>query len=121
MKCKYCEKYIKIATPGHGVCSMPDSYFPTMAENDCAYIASGKLTCKDCGRFGNDFACFACLEDDDATGCGGFIDIQEENVLNAFQIWLSRGEYSREKIMALCDEFEDSELYKLIIKDGKKN
>ena len=115
MKCKNCEKYFTTATPGHGVCSMPSSYFPTEAENDCCYI-SPRITCKDCGRFGNDFACFTVDEHDDAKGCIGFIDMQEEDVLNAFRIWLSRGVYSREKVMKLCDEFEETDVYKFISK-----
>ena len=120
MKCKNCPKFIAIAQEGkpreaseYGICSMPSSHFPTAAENDCCYISS-RITCKDCARFGEDFACFTADENDDASDCCGFIDICEENVLDSFRIWLSRSEYSREKIMKLCDEFEKSELYKHI-------
>ena len=113
MKCKDCKKYWPIATPGHGICSLPSSYFPTESENDCCYISSN-ITCKDCGRFGNDFACFTANENDDASNCAGFIDIYEENVLDAFRIWLSRNIYSRENILKLCDKFEESELYDII-------
>ena len=42
--------------------------------------------------------------------------MQEEDVLNAFRIWLSRGVYSREKVMKLCDEFEETDVYKFISK-----
>ena len=50
----------------------------------------------------------------DAGHCCGFIDICEENVLDAFRIWLSRNKYSREYILELCDKFEKSELYDII-------
>lgn len=113
MKCKNCKKYIPIATSGHGVCSLPSGYFPTEAENNCHYI-SDSITCKDCGRFRTDSLCMTVNEDDDASHCGGFIDIHEENVLDAFRVWLSRGKYSREKVLRLCDKFEKCELYDVI-------
>ena len=78
MKCKDCEKYFTTATSEHGVCNMLSSWLPTEAENDCCYI-SNRITFNDCGRFGNDFACFIVDEDDDAKGCIGFIDMQEED------------------------------------------
>ena len=115
MKCKDCEKYIPIATPGHGVCSLPESHFPTEAENDCSYMVVDKLTCKDCYRFEKDFACMGADKDDDVDGCGGFIDIKEETLNNIFWEWLLRGKYSRKKIMALCDKFEDNDVYRFIV------
>lgn len=33
------------------------------------------IKCKDCWRLKNDFGCFACQEDDDASGCWGFISV----------------------------------------------
>lgn len=121
LKCKDCKKYIKIKTQGHGLCSLPESYFPTRAENDCRYFSGAELKCGDCGRFGEDFACITADENDSADNCMGFIDIEKEKVYNAFLKWLIRGVYSREKISELCDEFEQSEEYRFFQSINKES
>ncbi|MCM1506719.1 MAG: hypothetical protein NC177_06245 [Ruminococcus flavefaciens] len=113
LKCKDCKKYVNTATEGHGVCSLPNSWFPVESENDCHYLSGAEIKCKDCGRFGADLACITADENDCADDCMLFIDIEEENLHGIFWKWLQRGTYSREKIMELCDEFENSERYKL--------
>lgn len=112
LKCKDCGKYRPVLTDGHGVCSLPESWFPVNAKDNCRYISAEGLKCKDCLRFGNDSGCFTADENDSAEKCTGFIDIQRENVYNAFRSWLIRGVYSREEIMKICDEFEHSEEYR---------
>lgn len=112
LKCRDCEKYNGEKPSGYGFCTMPESYFPTKAEDDCRYISSEELKCKDCSRFGHDFACYTVNENDSAEDCIGFIDIQGQNIYNALWDWFKRGIYSREKVMELCDEFEQSEEYR---------
>lgn len=121
LKCKDCEKYMPTATEGHGICSMPASWFPTEADDNCHYISTEELKCKDCSRFGNDYACFTVDENDNAEDCFGFIDIQEENVYNALWKWFIRGTYSREKVLEICDGFEQSEEYKFFKSMNKES
>lgn len=111
MKCKDCKKYLGTETNEYGFCSLPESYFPTKFDDDCCYLQNYAIKCKDCYRFGKDFACLTADENDDVSDCPGFIDAEEENVLKAFLVWLGRGNYSREKVLKLCDEFEQSEEY----------
>ncbi|MDE7098251.1 MAG: hypothetical protein K2O60_03805 [Ruminococcus sp.] len=112
MKCKDCEKYMPTAEKSQGVCSLSASWFPIKSEDDCHYISFEELKCKDCSRFGNDFACYTVDENDSAEDCIGFIDIQGQNIYNALWDWFKRGIYSREKVMELCDKFEKSEEYR---------
>ncbi|MDE5854722.1 MAG: hypothetical protein K2H19_06625 [Ruminococcus sp.] len=120
-KCKDCKKYLKTQSEEYGVCSLPYSYFPTKDDDDCHYLSESDIKCKDCVRFGEDFACFTADENDDASDCAGFIDIEEERVSNSFFVWLKRGIYSRKKILKLCDEFEQSEEYKFFQSMNKES
>lgn len=112
MKCRDCKKYRKTGTSGHGVCSLPYSYFLVEDNDECHYLKTDDLKCKDCDRFKSDFACFTSDENDNASDCACFIDKQKCHILDVFWTWFKRGTYSREKIMKLCDEFEQSEEYK---------
>lgn len=117
LHCKECEKFMRFGGDDkHGVCSLPESYFQTEADAECVYLRKDMLTCSDCARFKEDFACMTAAEDDDASDCPGFIDKFEENVLAAFFEWLKRGEYNREKIEALCKSFEETEAYQFVMK-----
>lgn len=121
LKCRDCEKYNGQKPSGYGFCTMPASYFPTNAEDDCHYISFEKLKCKNCSHFGNDFTCFTVDKDDIADDCIGFIDIQRQNIYNALWDWFKRGIYSREKVMELCDEFEQSEEYRFFKSMNKES
>lgn len=121
LKCKDCEKYSGQKLSGQGLCTMPESWFPTEAEDDCHYISFEELKCKDCSRFGNDFACFTVNENDSVDDCIGFIDIQEKNIYDALWDWFKRGTYSREKVIRLCDEFEKSEKYRFFKSMNKES
>ncbi len=71
------------------------------------------MKCRDCWRLENDFACLGMDGDDDyANRCIGFLDLHEENLIEIFRYWNLKGMYSREKIMALCERFENSSWYK---------
>lgn len=120
LKCRDCKKYVKTATEGHGVCSLPHSWFPTESENDCHYLSGTEPKCKDCVRFSEDFACFTADENNSADGCRGFIDIEEENFFGILWKWFQRETYSRENIMKLCDKFENSEEYRFFQNLKKK-
>ena len=114
LKCKDCKKYMESATKGHGFCSLPESFFPTEAENDCHYIVKQSLKCEDCDRLGTDYACFTAKAEDDASNCPGFIDKDESELENILIRMFSKGKYSKEKIIEFCDKFEESEMFKLL-------
>lgn len=121
LKCKACEKYNGQKPSGDGFCTMPESFFQTKAEDDCHYISFEELKCKDCSRFGNDFACFTVDENDSVYDCIGFINIHEKNIYDALWDWFKRGIYSREKVIRLCDEFEKSEEYRFFKSMNKES
>lgn len=58
-------------------CHLIDSFTARILRN---YYIKKELTCKDCARFNNDMACYACDEDDSAVRdgklCSGFIEKQ---------------------------------------------
>ena len=116
MKCKGCPKYAPIATPGHGVCMSPMSYFPTCSEDTCHFFngLSDELTCGDCDRLNNDTACFTCEAKDSAMHgdhlCSGFIDRREETIMNIFYEWFLTDQLSRARIDELYDRTKDFKL-----------
>ena len=114
MKCKECEKYWKIADPQNGVCSLPQSYFPVNADDECHYKNNKPLTCKDCDRFDTDAACMTVSENDPVNDCPGFIDINQAAIEQAMLNMFARGRYSREVMMDLIESFEGSEEYKFL-------
>ena len=76
--CGECKKYMSTATEGHGVCSTNTGFFPVKASDTCHFVPPESLCCRDCSRFGEDFACMTAAPDDsiyeDDERCGGFID-----------------------------------------------
>lgn len=121
LKCKDCTKYKPTADKNHGVCSLPEDWFPTKADDDCRYVSVEEFKCKNCLRFGYDFACFAVDENESAESCSNFVDIQEKKIYEVLWDWFKRGIYSREKVMEMCDEFEQSEKYKFFQSINKES
>ena len=115
LHCKECEKFFKFGGDDtRGVCSLPESYFPTEAESECVYLSRRKKTCKDCSHFGTDFACMTARADNPADACCGFIDKLETQLYEIFFEWLKSGEYSREKVENLCAQFEQTKEYEFV-------
>lgn len=116
MKCKDC-KYKNNVTntdeTGCAICSYPSSWFPVHIDDNCHYILEKKeLTCGDCARLGEDFACLDCLAEDSAYGddalCSGFVDKKEEELSKILMFWKVHDFYDRERINDLIDRFEES-------------
>ena len=113
LRCKDCEKYWNFGKDEeNGVCSLPEYYFPTKAENPCFYMSPTPFTCSDCGHFGNDDACLTCKEDDET--CGAFYEKIEDEILSTLFRWYVNGENPRERLNKLCDLFERSSEYRFI-------
>lgn len=113
LHCGDCEKFFKMSDGINGVCSVPDSYFPTDAETECVYLKRAKkTTCGDCAHFGNDTACMTQNKDDAI--CCGFKHVLEEQLVNILMEMLLEGYYSHEKINKICEEFEASPEYKFV-------
>ena len=115
MKCKKCKYKLEISNTsetGAALCSRTESYFPINIADDCHIIPKyNELCCSDCGRFGEDFACFAVEKDDkdfrDGRMCGGFIDAKEEKFMEILMFWKVQNLYDRAKIEKMLDEFEE--------------
>ena len=114
MKCKDC-KYMKTIAntdeTGSAICGYPMSFFPIDVNDECHY-APKPLTCKDCDRFGNDWACMTALEDDPVIGenghpCGGYIDRKETELYNILADWKMRGYNYRGKLFDVSQRFEE--------------
>lgn len=117
MKCNECEYFWKMQsqpddTDVHGVCSLPESFVPTIADQECVFLAVKPKSCKDCSHFGNDFGCLSAQEDDEI--CSGFEDVLESRVTEAMFEWLKRGEYSRRKLELLCIAFEQTDVFRFV-------
>ena len=115
MKCKDCKYKNNIANTektGSAICSFPSRWFPVNIDDNCHYIPEKKkLTCGDCSRLGEDFACLNCLEEDSAYNddglCRGFVDKQEEEFSKILMFWKVHEIYDREKINELINKFEE--------------
>ena len=117
MYCGECEQFWKMGGDGgHGVCTVPASYFPTMASAECVYVRKKALTCSLCSHFDNDTACMTAQADDDASSCPGFEDKLEDLFMDILLDWLCRGEYSKEKVLSLCTQFEQSSVFDVVKK-----
>jgi len=114
MKCIECKRLNQIANTDEtrqGICTYPMSYTPVCVDNECIFIPK-ELTCKDCDRFENDFACMTAQEDDlvmkDYGMCGGFIDKGESEVYNILAQWVLRGVNAEEKLKEILDDFSEN-------------
>ena len=113
LRCGECEKCFKLGGDGeHGVCSVPESYFPVTTDQECVYLSNPPRTCEMCSHFANDFACMTAEETDPA--CSGFHDKLEVDLMNILFQWFIRGEYSRTKLEHLCVEFEQTPEYQFV-------
>lgn len=114
MICKECEKYWKIDTPGHGVCSLSDNFFPTTDETECLFLAVKEKTCKDCARFRNDSMCFGLKEDNPVNDCAGYIDKRKEQIVQfLFEMFIEGQDY-KQVLSEAVKELESSEEYKFL-------
>ena len=108
--CKYKNNLTNTDETGSAICSYSSSRFPINIEDNCHYIPEKKLTCGDCARLGEDFACLACLAEDSAYNndklCSGFIDKQEKEFSKILMFWKVHGFYDRDNINRMIDEFE---------------
>ena len=116
MKCRECKKFITIENTvetNMGVCSFPECYFPVNANNECVY-ALKPYTCGDCGRLGEDWACFTCRAEDSAYHgdhlCSGFIDKKELVVEEAITEWFIRGFDVKSKLDDILNNINLEEL-----------
>ena len=107
LKCKDCEKYYKTKDENNGICSLPGSFFPTNADNICPFLKIEKLHCKNCTHFGSDFACMTREENDEI--CGGFVNIEEEQLENIIFDMIKRNIDVKEKILEIIDEVQNSD------------
>ena len=116
MKCKDCKYKNNVANTeetGNAICSYPSSWFPVHLDDNCHYIPERKeLTCGDCARLGEDFACIGCFAEDSAYDddelCSSFADKKEEELNEILMFWKVHDFYDREKINGLIDKFEES-------------
>ena len=116
MKCKDCKFRRDIANTeecNKGICSYPDSWFPIGLDDECHFIPKAEeLTCGDCWRLGNDYACLGCSPDDSALTdgklCWMFVDRKEDEFTAILTWWLVHGLYEKEKILELIDRTEKS-------------
>jgi len=107
IKCKDCKNFQEIANTNEtrqGLCKYPTAFEPVCADNICIFVPN-PLTCADCDRFGNDFACMTALPDDSAVDCGGFIDKDETEFINILCRWQMRGIDVASKVDELIDSF----------------
>ncbi len=123
LKCKDCEKYWKTGTEGYGVCSLPAFHFVTKAEENCQYLTPPQFTCEDCARYSEDMDCST--NEPDEKACKFFVDEREDKIYELLWSWFIGGEYSRDKILKICEEFENSDAYRffenIIYKEGEKS
>jgi len=113
MKCIECKHLNRIANTDEtrqGICGYPMSFFPVCVDEECKY-ALAPYTCKDCDRFGNDWACMTALEDDPVDSeygmCWGFIDKKESEVFSALAEWTLRGYDIQEKLDKVLKDFKE--------------
>ena len=78
------------------------SYFPVHINDACHCLPDTTIRCKDCDRYGSDFACMTTEPNDpvfrDGHFCGGFIDKREIAVEEAIRVWKAWGFDYRSKI-----------------------
>lgn len=110
--CKNCEKFMPMADEKNGVCSLPESYFPTKEDNICIFLKKEKQHCSDCDHFVNDFACMTVDENDDI--CSAFVSYKENILKDIIFNMCLRDENAKENISKIIDEFLDSDLIKFI-------
>ncbi len=119
MKCKDCEKYIKLTKRGEGKghCRLlaMDSY----DERDCFFFFDPAQRCGNCAWLEYDYECHGIPKDNPA--CSAFMDDAEYKIIKEFKLLLRRGRYSREKIMELCDKFESYEEYEFFKSINKES
>lgn len=125
-KCKNCKFFQEIGNTnatGAGLCTVSNSYGATNKENKCPlfysrqidfkdlYKLQSNLKCRDCDRFGVDYACFTCKEDDSAWGkgnlCAGFIPKQLEEVESILFTWYVQGLNVREILSDSLEKIEN--------------
>ena len=111
--CNACEKYYPLGDGmDHGVCSLPEVYFAVDGTSPCVFLLMHKKTCASCSHFENDTACYTARATDDI--CVGFEDKREVELTTILFEWLKQGTYSRERLLKLCDAFEQTDVYQFV-------
>lgn len=103
--CKYFNKIANTNEMGAGICKIGAFYSPTTLDEECPYAINKeyKLTCKDCARFNEDFACYTAQENDLVKDCSGFIDKLYEGIGKLTIELLLQNRYDREKLIKYID------------------
>lgn len=111
--CKYLQKIANTDETNAALCTFAESYEPVYTDQKCRFIPEFKpLCCGDCDRLGRDSACCGCRPDDPAESAVGgelcmmFEDKRQAEFERILAEWKYRGEYDREKIERIIDEFE---------------
>ena len=115
MKCEICKYKQDIANSkeaGVAVCIRNASHFPVNYEDECHFLPSKReLLCRDCARYGEDYACIEAEADDnaciDGKLCEGFIDAKEQEFQKILMWWKAQGMYDRDKIEEMIDKVEE--------------
>ena len=117
MKCSECQSFRRIGNTDEtrqGLCAHSTSYFPVDMDKECVLFPAYEPKCKNCGRFAWDTACMTCDEEDSAIHsghlCSGFIDMDEEKIVNILVQWRARGIDIQEKLNECMKQANDVKL-----------
>lgn len=123
LKCKNC-KYFKADRNGQGDCTIvslgganSEDYFRTTEDKDCCYLQGVETNCIECEYLTTEGCAFEL--DKNNQSCERFSE-NPDNIVRLLYRWVERGNYSREKIMSLCDDIEKSERFRIIQKLTKE-
>ena len=110
LKCKDCKYFMD--GDNMQLCQRTASWEITKPDNDCKYLPpKQELTCGDCDRLSNDFACIGYVAEDSAMDngrlCSMFIDRKEGELWEILSFWKAHDMYDKAKILKLIDDFED--------------
>lgn len=115
MKCRICKYKQDIGSTketGAALCARNTAYFPVKVEDSCHFIPEKReLLCRDCERFGEDFACFTQRETDpvyeEGEMCTGFIDRKEQMFKEILLFWKVQGLRDRTEIEKMLNEVDE--------------
>ena len=118
MFCKECEKYVSFKDMEKGCCHVLTPAFVTTPDMPCVFVREETLQCGDCAKYLCKEECMEKAHTDEI--CRYFKPLLEEKISNLLFQLLRKGLYSRENIEILCDEFEQSPIYRFIQQQEQK-